>query len=57
MMTYDLLAAKLILEKTKKSKNNYTAINNIQNKSWLRFFPFLDFQIDLTTPTDWDLDS
>ncbi len=58
MMTYDLLGAKLILEKTKNSKSAKSSMNIFKANNWVNiFFPFLNFKLDLTTSTDWDLDS
>ncbi len=58
MMTYDLLGAKLILEKIQNSKSEKKSNNIFKANSWVNvFFPFLNFKLDLTSPTDWDLDS
>jgi hypothetical protein len=58
MMTYNELCAKLILEKTKNSKSENKSKNIFGAKKWMNFFfPFLYFKLDLTTSTDWDLDS
>jgi hypothetical protein len=57
MMTYDLLSAKLILEKTQNSKSAKKTNTQTKAKNWLNQIPFLYFKLDLTTSTDWDLDS
>lgn len=58
MMTYDLFGAKLILKKTQNSKLKNSSKNIFKANKWMNiFFPFLNFKLDLTTSTDWDLDS
>jgi hypothetical protein len=58
MMAYDLLGAKLILEKTENSKSVKSSKNIFKAKNWTNIiFPFLDFELDLTSSTDWDIDS
>ncbi len=57
MMTYNELCAKLILKKTINSESKKKSNIYSKNQNWLHFFPFLNFKLDLTTPTDWDLDS
>ncbi len=56
-MLYDRLCAKLIVEKTQNLATKKNNIHNNSNQGWLRFFPFLDFELDLSTSTDWDIDS
>jgi hypothetical protein len=55
MMMYDRLCAKLIVEKTQNAKTKNTPIH--KNQGWLRFFPFLNFELDLASSTDWDIDA
>jgi hypothetical protein len=57
MMTYDLLGAKLIVEKTQNKRAKNLTINTNEVSILKRIFPFLNYKLDLTNTTDWDLDS
>lgn len=57
MMAYDLLGAKLILEKNKNSKSENNLKKNNKSSFWKIIFPFFNYKLDLAGNTDWDIDS